>query len=32
MRFGKVGLIPIDVITMTPEQIDAFKTTMGFEP
>ncbi len=30
--FGKVGLIPVDVITMTQEQIDAFKTDVGFEP
>ena len=30
--FGKVSLIPIDVITMTQEQLDSFKAAMGFEP
>ncbi|MEW6043055.1 MAG: hypothetical protein AB1608_02220 [Thermoproteota archaeon] len=30
--FGKVGLIPVDVITMTQQQVDAFKEAMGFEP
>lgn len=30
--FGKVGLIPVDVISMTQEQIDAFKADVGFEP
>jgi hypothetical protein len=30
--FGKVGLIAVDVITITKEQIDAFKKDIGFEP
>ncbi|WP_268542011.1 hypothetical protein [Candidatus Nitrosotenuis cloacae] len=30
--FGKIGLIPVNVVTMTPEQVDAFAEQMGFEP
>lgn len=30
--FGKVGLLPVDVVTMTQSQIDAFAEMTGFEP
>ncbi|MGQ0606471.1 MAG: hypothetical protein ACT4OD_05925 [Candidatus Nitrosotenuis sp.] len=30
--FGKVGLLPMDVVDVTQEQIDSFKAAMGFEP
>lgn len=30
--FGKVGLLPVDVVTMTQGQVDAFAEMMGFEP
>lgn len=30
--FGKVGLIPVDVVTMTQDQVDSFNEAMGYLP
>lgn len=30
--FGKVGLIPVDVVSITQQQSDSFKAAVGFEP